>query len=299
MSQAQRITLARGSVSALWGITKAVFSKYQRDNAHILVSSISFYVLLTYIPFTLLSISILGYVIDMSNADMHLTRYLRNIMPEPYLDMLVDRALRETGAISLSKGFSGPLGIIFLFFFTTRIFGVIRPAFRIIFGQDPEKFIKGKSKELFLTFIFSIIQAVVFFSFVFGVLIQVKIVSLVPDFFTRTPVALLFSVLDMFLAFVMLYLLYYFLTPSRKTKKILFVCSLFGTVLWHIGKYLFKYYILNVRGLTAFFGTYGLFIAFLFWVYFSVFVFVACAELQSVLADITPRKKARRTSARK
>jgi uncharacterized BrkB/YihY/UPF0761 family membrane protein len=34
---------------------------------------------------------------------------------------------------------------------------------------------------------------------------------------------------------------------------------------------------------TAFFGTYGVFIAFLFWIYFSVFVFIVCAELLSVM----------------
>lgn len=50
-------------------------------------------------------------------------------------------------------------------------------------------------------------------------------------------------------------------------------------------KYFFQYFVLYAGRFTAFFGTYGVFIAFLFWVYLSVFVFIACAELLSVSSE--------------
>ena len=49
------------------GVVRQLFKKYQQDRGNVIVSSISFYVLLTFIPFTLFSIFILGYVIDVSN----------------------------------------------------------------------------------------------------------------------------------------------------------------------------------------------------------------------------------------
>jgi membrane protein len=283
MRQISLIHSITRALSTLLSVIPALYRKYQKDNANIIVSSISFYVLLTFIPFTLLAISILGYVIDISDADIHLARFLRSILPDPYDLIIVKKVSSEMNAISLTKHFSGPLGLIFLFFFTMRLFSIIRPSFRIIFGKHPERFIKGKTKELFFTLVFSLIQVIVFFSFIFTLVIQVKIVSIVPDFFTRTPVILMFSVLDMCFTFLLFYALYYFLTPVRKTKGMLIISSIVGSVLWHVGKYLFKYYILRIGRFPAFFGTYGIFIAFLFWIYFSVFVFITCAELESIL----------------
>ena len=275
--------LIKQSPAFVWGIIKKLSKKYQSDNANIIVSSISFYILMTFIPFTLLSIYILGYVIDMSNPGMHLEKFMRNIIPDPYNTIIVKRVIRELNVISLTKKLSGPLGLLVLFFFTTKLFSVMRPSFRIIFGKHPERFLRAKQKELFFAFIFSIVQAMLFFSFIFGVVIRTKVVGILPHFLSKAPAVFIFSLLDFILTFIMFYLLYYFLTPVRKSKKVVIFTGAIGASLWHLGKYLFKYYILRLGKFTAFFGTYGIFIAFLFWIYFSVFVFILCAELESIL----------------
>ncbi|MCX8109876.1 MAG: YihY/virulence factor BrkB family protein [Syntrophorhabdaceae bacterium] len=272
-------------------IIKRLYKKYQRDNANIIVSSISFYILLTFIPFTLLSIYILGYVIDMSHPSIQIERFIKNIVPDPYNTIIIQRVIKELNIISMSKKLSGPLGILFLFLFTMKLFSVMRPAFLIIFGKDPEGFLKGKGKELLLTIVFSIAQAIMFFSFIFTVIIQSKMTKILPGFVSKTPFIILFSLIDMSITFFMLSLLYFFLSP-RKKKSILIISTLIGTVLWHIGKFLFKYYILHVMRFTALLGTYGIFVAFLFWIYFSVFVFIVCAELQAVLMNIPTRGQA-------
>lgn len=267
---------------AIFDITKKLFKKYQRDHGNIIVSSISFYVLLTFIPFTLLSIFILGHVIDLSHPGVHLEKFLKTIVPDPYNTVIAKKVLRELNLISLSKKLSGPLGLLFLFFFTTRLFAIIRPSFQIIFGKDSKSFIKGKGEELLLTFLFSLVQALLFFSFIFSVMIQTKLVGILPSFITKGPFIVLFSLFDMAATFIMFFLLYYFLTSVRNRKLIL-LSTILATAFWYLGRYLFKYFILHIGKVTAFFGTYGVFIAFLFWIYFSVFVFIVCAELLSVL----------------
>jgi membrane protein len=267
----------------IWNLVLELFKKYQKDSANIIVSSISFYILLTFIPFTLLSIYILGHVIDISNPGMHLEKFLRNILPDPYNKIIVKKVIQELNVISVTKKLSGPLGIIFLFFFTTKLFGVIRPSFRLIFGKDPERFLRAKEKELFFAFIFSIVQAVLFFSFIFSVVIRTTVVGLLPVYLSKASAAFMFSFLDITLTFVMFYSLYYFLTPVRKSKKVVILAAAIGALFWHLGKYLFKYYILHLGKFTAFFGAYGISIIFLFWVYFSVFIFILCAELESIL----------------
>ena len=51
-------------MNSAFAFIKSLYKKYRTDNGNIIVSSISFYLLLTFIPFTLLSISVLGYLVD-------------------------------------------------------------------------------------------------------------------------------------------------------------------------------------------------------------------------------------------
>jgi uncharacterized BrkB/YihY/UPF0761 family membrane protein len=196
--------------------------------------------------------------------------------------MIAKKVLRELNFISLSKRLSGPLGLLFLFFFTSRLFAIIRPSFQIIFGKDSKSFIRGKGEELLLTFLFSLVQALLFFSFIFSIMIQTKLGGVLPAFLTKGPFILLFSAIDMASTFIMFFLLYYFLSPVRNRRLIL-TSTILATVFWYGGRFFFKYFILHIGKVTAFFGTYGVFIAFLFWIYFSVFVFIVCAELLAVM----------------
>src|SRR5512133_1642544 len=136
---------------SIFGITRTLFKKYQRDRGNIIVSSISFYVLLTFIPFTLLSICVLGYIIDMSNPAVYLRTLVQGMIPAPYDEVIISKVLNELNIIAVTKKLSGPLGLAFLFLFTMRLFAVIRPSFHPIFGRKPKSFFRGKGEELLLT----------------------------------------------------------------------------------------------------------------------------------------------------
>jgi membrane protein len=268
---------------SLFSVTKALFKKYQRDRGNIIVSSISFYILLTFIPFTLFSICVLGYIVDLSNPARHLETFIRSAIPAPYDAVIVNKILNELNIIAVTKRLSGPLGLAFLLFFTMRLFAVIRPSFHLIFGQKPKGFLKGKWEELLMTLFFSLLQTLLFFSFVASVMLQPKFVKALGGIVAKAPVVYLFSFLIMCMVFVFFYLLYYLLTPVRD-KKLLLMSTVPGVIIWYAGKNLFKYFILSLGKYTAFFGAYGAFIAFLLWVYFSAFIFVLCAELLSILS---------------
>ncbi|HVN98322.1 MAG TPA: YihY/virulence factor BrkB family protein [Syntrophorhabdaceae bacterium] len=269
---------------SFFGIIKALFKKYHRDHGNIMVSSISFYVLLTFIPFTLFSICVVGYIVDLKNPARQLETFVRSAIPAPYDTVIVKKILSELNIISVTKRLSGPLGLAFLFFFTTRLFAVIRPSFHLIFGQKTKSFLKRKWEEMLMTLLFTALQTFLFFGFVGSVMLQAKFVKALGGIMTRTPIVHLFSFFVTCVVFTFFYLLYYFLTPVRD-KKLLLMSTIPGVVLWYGGKYFFKYFILTLGKYTAFFGAYGAFIAFLLWVYFSAFVFVVCAELLSVLSD--------------
>jgi uncharacterized BrkB/YihY/UPF0761 family membrane protein len=230
-----------------------------------------------------LAIYILGHVIDLNNPSIHLEKYLRNVLPDPYNAIIVRRVIRELNFISLTKSLSGPLGLLFLYFFAARLFAIMRPSFRIIFGKHSKGFIRGKGEELLLTLVFALVQAVIFFSAIFSLVIKSALIKVLPGFISKTLFLYAFSLAEMAIIFVQFVFLYYFLTPVRK-KGIIMIATLAATFCWHLGRHFFQDFIIYLTKVTTFFGTYGIFIALLFWVYFSVFIFILFAELLAVLA---------------
>ena len=270
-----------------FSIIKELFHKYQEDNAPVMVAAIAFYVLLTFIPFTLLSISILGYIMNLSDLDEHLLIYVAKVIPEPFNETVTSSMAKNMKVIDIWKHFSGPLGLYFLFFFTSKLFSILIPSFHLIFQRRMDGFLKKKGKEMFFTLLFALLQAVVFFMTVVLFVMTTRVVGTISErehaFLEGRASFYLFSVLDMACVFAMFYLLYYVLTPLKKRPGLLFSTTLLATLLWGGGKNLFKHYALHVGRFTAIFGVYGIFIAFLFWLYYSVFAFILCAELQSIL----------------
>ncbi len=194
--------MAKRQVLSPLDIIKALFKKYQRDRGNIIVSSISFYVLLTFIPLTLFSLCILGYVIDLKNPAAHFESFIRSTLPAPYDAIVVHKVFLELNIISVTKKLSGPLGLAFLLFFTSRLFAVIRPSFHIIFGKKAKGFFMGKGEELLLTLLFSVLQTFLFFSFIASVILQAKFVKALGGVITKTPIVYLFSFLDILVHFI-------------------------------------------------------------------------------------------------
>ena len=280
-------------IRLVWTTIKELFRKYQSDNAPMMVAAIAFYILLTFIPFTLLSIAILGYLVDLSDLDAHLISYTANVIPEPFNDTVTALMAKNIRVLEIWKRFSGPLGLYFLFFFTSKLFSMLIPSFQVIFGKKVEGFFRKKGKEFFFTMLFALLQAVIFFVTVIMFVTATKVVETISARhhpMEGTFFAYLFMAIDGACIFAMFYLLYYVLTPLKKRSILMLSTTLLATLLWGAGKNLFKFYALRLVKLTAVFGAYGMFIAFLFWLYYSVFVFIVCAELQSVLLQRANRE---------
>lgn len=150
-------------MNSAFAFIKGLYKKYRSDNGNIIVSSISFYLLLTFIPFTLLSISVLGYLVDLTDLDEHFLRYLSNVIPTPHNESIIKGLARELNLIELTKNVSGPLGLVALFFFTSKFFSILIPAFHIVFGEKSDSFLKGQEKGLLFNLLFSTVQALIFF----------------------------------------------------------------------------------------------------------------------------------------
>lgn len=268
---------------SFFSLLKQVFVKYRSDRANVIVAAISFYVLLTFIPFVLLSASIIGYIIELSDLDEHFIAFISTVLPLSPHHTGILWVQKQLNLIALAKNLSGPLGIFFLFFFTSKLFSVLIPAFHIIFKKQPDSFMRGKGKELVFTLFFTLIQTVLFGLTILTIVAQAHLIESFSDHSFMRGMLPLSWLLDTIVAFAMFWLLYSLLSPAPKYRWLSFKATLLATALWVLGKVFFKYYMVNVVRLHLVFGVYGMFLGLLFWIYYSVFILVVCAELQAIL----------------
>lgn len=123
---------------------KNIWHKAARDQLFFLSSGITFNVLVTIVPLLLITISVLGMLVESSSSarDQILT-FIQRVMPlasgqaESLLFGLVD-----------DRGLFGVLGLVGLIWASTRLFGSLRTVLEIIFEIPPEErlgIVKGRS----------------------------------------------------------------------------------------------------------------------------------------------------------
>ena len=95
----------------------------------------------------------------------------------PFNDTVTAMMAKNMRVIEIWKRFSGPLGLYFLFFFTSKLFSMLIPSFHVIFGKKGESFFRKKGKEFFFTMLFALLQAVIFFVTVIMFVMATKVVG--------------------------------------------------------------------------------------------------------------------------
>jgi membrane protein len=272
------------------------------DNISFLAGGIAFNLLLAAVPFTLLLLSGLGYVLNESPEQSSNTvwAFIDNLLPphaatsDAQLRALIDGAIKARGSIGL-------LGAIAFIWFSTRLFGTLRSVLSEVFDiEQGLDFIKGKLFDIKIT----VLSTVLFVAYAvlsayikiatnktlhalstagFRVTFRVRL-----EYWLGNVLALMF-ITGMFFA------LYKFL-PSRKIRwEPALVGALFTSVLFELAKQLFTTYIGSFNPGTLYAGTlYGIVIV-VFWVYYAALIFILGGEVGQVYELRRTRRLQRET----
>ena len=128
----------RTGAALVWGwvafYARNLWYKAAADQIFFLSSGITFNVLVTIVPLLLLSISILGTIIESSTAAREqVLEFIERVLP-------LDSARAETLLFNLveDRGLFGVIGVVGLVWAATRLFGSLRTVLEVIFEIPPE-----------------------------------------------------------------------------------------------------------------------------------------------------------------
>lgn len=260
------------------------------DNCSVLASAISFYLILSFFPFLLFSISVLGYVLHSSDkAGFYLLNLMTKTLPTSTLD-----AFKILAEVVRRKEFFGIIGVGGLLLLASRIFTVMEKSMNKIWRAE-----KGRSwwhsKTLSLILV-PISVLILFFSLgltVFYSTAKVLVIPYINFSISKAPIlthilALIFTTLT---GFVFFFVIYKFLPYRKIPTSYAIVGALFAAIFWEIAKYLFDFYILNFAHYRKFYGSFGTVLIMFLWVYYSAFILLSGAEIGSNLEAVVKNKK--------
>ena len=298
--------MGRSFLHRLWWAVKdyarRLWDVAGEDNISFLAGGIAFNLLLAAVPFTLLLLSGLGYVLNESAEQSSNTvwGFIDNLMPphaetgDVQLHKLLDGVIKARGSVGL-------FGAIAFIWFSTRLFGTLRSVLGEVFDiEQGLDFIKGKlfdikitivSTVLFVTYAVLSTYMKIATSKALGALTDVgfrKSFRIRLEYWFGNTLALLF-ITGMFFA------LYKFL-PSRKIRwQPALVGALFTSVLFELAKQLFTAYIGSFNPSSLYAGTLAGIVIVVFWVYYAALIFILGGEVGQVYELRRTRRLQRET----
>ncbi len=274
-----------GSVVGRWGgfYGRNLWHKASQDQIFFLSSGITFNVLVTIVPLLLLSISVLGTLVESSTAARdQILHFIQRVMP-------LASAQGETLLFSLveDRGLFGIIGSVGLVWAATRLFGSLRTVLEVIFEIPPEDrlgIVEGKIHDIKMVIIVGTLF-VLTISLTTG-LRWVRNYGIGFLGLRAYDISWFTSLISLLVAFVLTYVMFYFVyryVPDRWIPRSdAAIAALFCSVLFEIAKQVFIAYLSNFGRFLEFYGSFTNLVVVSLWVYYSSIVFMLGGELARI-----------------
>ncbi len=268
---------------------KRVWDNAGEDNIMFLAGGIAFNFLLAAVPFLLLLLAGLGYLLrqNAAQSSSQLWMFIDNLLP-PHAEGQESPVRRIIGDVIETRGTVGIFALVGFIWFSTRLFGSLRTVLSEVFDIEQDRgIIQGKIFDIKITVIATLLFVVYTvlttylniattrgFQFLQAIGIRQGLMGGL-EFWIGTLVASLFVVL-------MFFSLYKFLPNRRIRWRAAMLAAVFTTVLFELAKFIFTAYLGSFNPGSLYTGTLATLVIVVFWVYYSSVIFILGGEVGQV-----------------
>jgi membrane protein len=279
------LTGFRERVEPWWDIVRRVWNQSAEDNVPFLAGGLAFNILLALVPFVLLLITGLSFLLgsEPAEAATTVTELVERLLPTDapsageLLRGVITDVLSTRGAVTIYSaiGFA---------WFSTRLFGSLRSVLALIFDGSDRSIVVGKVFDFVATIVatFAVVVYVVFSAYL-G-LATTRGLEILREVGLRDAAMggvtyVLGRLLTMTVVFVLFYALYRGLPRRRPTMRIATVGALSATLLFELARHLFTLMVRHFDPSSLYTGTIAAIVAVVFWTYYSAFLFLIGGEV--------------------
>ncbi len=263
-------------MTTAWAIIKDAIRKFYGDDGPFLASGLAFGLLVYCIPFALLSVSALSFILASSSTAFTWLREL-SVTLIPHSHNEFDSAI---AALVGKRALISAFGLIAFAFASSTTFGSVRLVLNRVFQTTESRgVIHGKFMEVAMMLGTSLVI------FIFADVVYLINVahSLVSTFrferFIHPQIVLIASLVSILSTFALFWFLYRFSPAQTLSHHGLMAASGAATGLFQISKWAFGSYLQYAKTTTAVYGALSAAVFFLLWLYYSSIVFIFAAEV--------------------
>lgn len=282
MSNLRRWTSAASRYGSFY--VKNLWYKAARDQLFFLSSGITFNVLVTIVPLLLITISVLGMLVESStSAREQILSFIQRIMP-------LASAQAESLLFGLveDSGWFGVLGLVGLIWASTRLFGSLRTVLEIIFEIPPEErlgIVEGKIHDIRMVVVVgSLFLLTISLTTALNWLKNYGVGFLGLDAYN---ISWFWSLASLLVAYLITYMMFFFVyryVPDRWIpRQDAAVAAFFSSVLFELAKQAFVAYLAEFGRFMELYGSFTNLVVIAFWVYYSSIVFILGGELGRIV----------------
>jgi len=253
--------------------------KFYKDHGFFLSSSITFNLLICFVPLTLLLLALVGtYLYSDREILNHIRHYVESAVPS-----LDPRIMKNILRIIRDRKIVGVLGMGGLAWASTWVFSSLRTALNMVLQvEDSRSLVRGKAIDLLMV-LFAGFLLLLSMAFTSGITI-IQSYRLSP--FLKMGYILRFAlkyVLPFFLTCGMCFLIYKII-PYRKIHfKPALQAALLTSFLWEVAKQLFGWYVLHLGRFSMVYGSLSTLAIFFLWIYYSSAILILGGEMVFLL----------------
>lgn len=278
------LTGLRARVEPSWDILRRVWNQAAEDNVPFLAGGLAFNILLALLPFVLLLISGLSFLLgrEPAEAAATVTSLVERLLPSDapnaseLLRGIVTDVLETRGTVTLYSA-------ITFAWFSTRLFGSLRSVLALIFDGTDRGIVAGKLFDFVATIVstIAVVVYVVFSAYLdlattrgFEIL---RTVGLREDAMGGVDY-LLGRLLAVALVFALFYALYRGLPRRRPSMRVAAVGALTAAILFEIARHGFALLVSAADPSSLYTGSIAAIVAVVFWTYYSALLFLVGGE---------------------
>jgi len=250
-----------------------------RDRCSILAASMSFYIIMAIVPFSLFLITVIGFIMG-ENTE------LRNFIVGKIIEVFPDitREITDEIANLVTYRGIGIFGFIVYAYLSFQLLKSVEYALNSVLKIEDRRAIHH---SIFVSIgIITLIIIIFLFSFSATTIVIVPpfLRKYIPEFEISIISGIFIKfIIPFFLMWLVITLLYFFLPVRRPRFVSAMKSSFFVGIMLEFAKHLFTWYIGNVSKLGHIYGPLTAFIIFFLWIYYSSCIFLLGGEMINVL----------------
>jgi YihY family inner membrane protein len=201
-----------------------LLQKFFADRGPHLAAMIAYFALLSFVPLTFLSLSLLG-LTGRADESSFLVREIKKTLPGTPIDRIIDlvHSVQDNAA---TLGIIGGLALLWA---SLSLFSVLESAFNIVYGRSNRSFLQGKARA-FLFMVGSLVT--LFVALLAGSFGVAALQEYAAGFISNAAIAYVLSIgVSLIGVFVFLVSCYFFLTNEDMTVREVLPGAIFASIL--------------------------------------------------------------------